>query len=182
MSHTVHGKREYSMTDMPELVDIIIKSLTQFNRLYLLPKIDDGNQPIKYYSMIKLLREAFAHNKKEVGPNILRSSYITNELNKRKSEKDFMNLAIKLRTSLDQMRTMYYKVDVNNEDNIEQIELDNKQKKDKHAIIKKQQNAAYYLTHKDKFLKRKPDGIIKKKLADKLRYDRLKAEKLNATK
>lgn len=101
-----YGKSEFKLND--ELHQIIIDSLKEFKRTYLLSRIRDGTKPLNAKGFNQLLSEAFAPRKMSV--DIIRSSYVTHVYNEKPitvEEKE--KIANKMRTSVGNSEIQYNK-------------------------------------------------------------------------
>lgn len=92
----------------PELSKIIIKSLEDYPRKYLLSKLQDPNKPINKDGFESLMTFAFSPLK--VSVDILRSSYITKIYGKKDTTIDIKeDIAKLMRTSVATSELQYYK-------------------------------------------------------------------------
>ena len=90
--------------DFKELADIIKDSYIKFKRTYLFTDYNNKNKPITIHGLYKRMINLFSFTNKHVGVNILRSSYLTYQVEqKRLTVKDKKKLATLMRTRKDKI-------------------------------------------------------------------------------
>ena len=97
--------------DFKELADIIKDSYIKFKRTYLFTDYNNKNKPITIHGLYKRMINLFSFTNKHVGVNILRSSYLTYQVEqKRLTVKDKKKLATLMRTRKDKIDDHYIKI------------------------------------------------------------------------